>query len=203
MLTFIEIGSGHYGALTPLLEKNWHQVASQKLQEGHQNRFPVEVLSYSGEWEGYFVEPSPMRCATLIEDHSWRKNVHFIQGALSSETRFTQIHLIETKVPSVQIRPPKHFIGKFSLQTFTLDDLLDFLDLTPTLLFMDIEFEEMDVLETYSFSRLPDFWMVDMHHHEPSIQKAIHIFEKNGYKILTTTGHPVDQDELWVQKRQY
>ena len=200
-LTLLEIGSGHYGALTPLLEKNWHQVASQKLQEGHQNRFPAEVLSYSGEWEGYFVEPSPMRCATLIEDHSWRKNVHFIQGALSSETRFTQIHLIETKVPSVQIRPPKHFIGKFSLQTVTLDDLLDFLDLTPTLLFMDIEFEEMDVLETYSFSRLPDFWMVDMHHREPNIQRACEIFESHGYEILTTTGHPADKDELWVQKR--
>ena len=185
----------------PLLDKNWHQSARKTVEDSFQNRFPAELLSYSGGWEGYFVEPSPMRFAHLVEHHKYRKNAYFIQGALASKSIFTRMKIGTQPIPSAHLGSIKKFSGEFILQTFTLDDLLDFLHFTPTLLFMDIEGAEMEVLETYSFSRCPDFWMVDMHHNTRNIQKAIQIFEKNGYKILTTTGHPKDKDELWVQRR--
>lgn len=200
----IEIGSAHYGALMPLLDKNWYQSAQKTVEDGS-NRFPAELLSCSGQWEGYFVEPAPMRFAKLIENNKHRSNAHFIQGALASKSIFTEMPVFgRNSIPGgslVFYHSQRKLHYNIILQTFTLDDLLDFLDFTPTLLFIDIEGSEMGVLETYSFSRLPDFWMVDMHHNARNIQKAIQIFEKNGYKILTTTGHPKDKDELWVQRR--
>jgi len=201
-LTVIEIGAAHYGVLMPLLDKDWHESSRKNIE----NRFPAELFSYAAdyEWEGYFAEPSPMRFSRLIEMQGHRKNARFIQGGLSSASRFGRMHIGTQEYAACTLEPVSHekYSGEFILQTFTLDDLLDFLDVTPTLLYLDVEFEEMGVLETYSFSRRPDFWMIDMHHRDHNIQKAIQIFERNGYKILTTTGHPTDKDELWVKRIQ-
>lgn len=205
MLTFIEVGSAHYGALTPLLDQNWHQNALKVIEDGSENRFPAELLSYDGEWEGYFVEPTPARLAHLVEEKRFSKNAHCIQGALAAESIFIEMPIIgRAEMPSATLKfyhnTKIHY--KVILQTFTLDDLLDFLDFTPTLLFMDVEGVEQEVLDTYSFSRCPEFWMVDMHQSQRNIMKSINIFEEKGYQILTTKGHPKDQDELWVQLKE-
>ena len=203
-LTFIEIGSAHYGALRPLLDKEWHQNAQKATETGVENRFPDELLSYDGQWEGWFVEPVPGLLANLIEMHGHLKNAHFINGALAPESIFDELHVL-AKGPMTGggtldlARGKKQTAYKVILQTFTLERLLDYLDFTPTLLFIDIEGLERTVLDTYSFSRCPDFWMVDMHQYQPAITKAVDIFQKNGYRNLTTT--VLRHDELWMQKK--
>ena len=86
----------------------------------------------------------------------------------------------------------------FWLNTFTLDEILDWVGTTPSILRMDIKYSERDVLENFSWAHHPYLWQID--HHQKNIHWFEKMFKEQGYEVLGTNLGG-DGMEIWAQLR--
>ena len=209
---FLELGAANLPALIYLLYPNWQTVYEDLRKKASlMAELPLELLAVDGEWEGWFVEPNPEHCLEqMLSKHMALPNAHFIQGAVHGTSGFETLKVFTSKTQNWVLNMssviPGYYncedftvLSELTLKTFTLDELLLYINETPTLVRMDIEGSEKSVLENYSWKWLPEYWQIDMHGEH--IEWATGTFKMHGYEVLGTT-FGVDKEEIWVRKKQ-
>ena len=202
---FIEIGGGDAGYLSFLTSLDWH-AGSEIL-----TRLPKFILSGNSQWQGYIVEPVPENFLKIMnhKNENGIQNIEYILGAISGRSNFQRLisyHLTNTKDeshPMSSLVEPIHpnfeenrkLADIFYIKTFTLDELLDWVGITPSILRIDIESSERDVFETFSWGCRPYLFQIDHHHH--NVPYFVDMFEAKGYNILGDT-LGADGMEIWA-----
>lgn len=198
-MKFIEIGASHYGFLTKLLYPDW------KERYPH-HKLPRSIFEMDGEWEGWFVEPVAGCLSRLIEQNIDLPNAHFISGLLAGSTEFKEVPVYLHKgqnapeMAGMYYSETKRLRYQFMIQSFTLDDLLDSLQIHPDLIHIDIEGFEREVFENYRWTCAPKYWMIDAHNDRENIKFFINLFQSRDYRVLTQTGGD-DMAEIWFEQR--
>ena len=196
-MKFIEIGASHYGVLTKLLYPDW------RAQYPH-HKLPLSIFEMAGEWEGWFVEPVAGLLARLIERNRTLPNAHFISGLLAGATEFKEVPVYLHKgqnapeMAGMYYSETKELCYQFMIRSFTLDDLLNYLQIHPDLIHIDIEGFEREVFENYRWTCTPKYWMMDAHNDRENIKFFMDLFQSRNYKVLTQTGGD-DNAELWFE----
>lgn len=202
---FIEIGGGNAGHLSFLTSPDW-STKPETL-----TRLPEFFLRMDCEWHGYIVEPVPenfIKIMTFKKRHGIQ-DIEYILGAVSGRSNFQRLvsyHLTNTEGefhPMSSLVEPIHpnfeenrkLADIFYIKTFTLDELLDWIGITPSILRIDIESSERDVFETFSWGCRPYLFQIDHHHH--NVLYFVDMFEAKGYNIL---GDALGADgmEIWA-----
>ena len=202
---FIEIGGGDAGHLSFLTSPDWRT----KLET--LTRLPEFFRRGNFEWQGYIVEPIPknfMEIMTSKKKHGIQ-DIEYILGAVGARANFQQLvsysltnvsdechpmsSLVEPSYPAFE--ETRAAADIFYINTFTLDELLDWVGIVPTLLRIDIEGSERDVFETFSWACRPYHIQID--HHTRNIPYFVEMFETKGYTIL---GDQLGADgmEIWA-----
>ena len=202
---FIEIGGGVAGHLSFLTSLDWY-TRPEAL-----TRLPEFFLSKNFQWNGYIVEPVPENFLKLL-DFKQRcnfQNIEYILGAISGRSNFQRMvsydltnvadechpmsSLVEPSNPAFE--ETREVSDTFHIKTFTLDELLDWVGIVPTVLRIDIEGSERDVFETFSWACRPYHLQID--HHNKNIPYFVDMFETKDYTIL---GDRLGADgmEMWA-----
>ena len=205
---FFELGACYGASLRFLVYENWKYL----YYENERNRlhFPESLLSLDVQWDGYFVEPVPKYSDRLMsQEYMQFPNAHFIQGAVHGVSEFRKIVTYTSKIeewstPMASVVSDTYGyhdfkqLSEFILKTFTLDELLSYVGVVPTLLRMDVEGSEISILENYSWKHFPRFWQIDIHGHTP--EPICSLFEAKGYDVMGTD-LGADQNECWFEKK--
>ena len=161
---FIEIGGGVAGYLSFLSLQDW-RTRSEALK-----RLPEFFLNKDFQWNGYIVEPVPENFIKLMDSKKRNdfQDIEYIFGAISGRSSFQLMTSYEFTLDnechpmSSLVEPVGIFFDEnrklkdiFYIKTFTLDELLDWVGITPTILRIDIEHSERDVFETFSWAHRP------------------------------------------------
>lgn len=202
---FIEIGGGVAGHLSFLDSSEWRTLPETL------TRLPDFFQKADCEWHGYIVEPVPENFLKLI-DFKQRcnfQNIEYILGAVSGRSNFQRMVSYDLTNVADECHPMSSFVEPISpvfeenravadvfyLKTFTLDELLDWVGIVPTILRVDIESSERDVFETFSWACRPYHIQIDHHHH--NVPYFVDMFEAKGYTILGD-GLGADSMEIWA-----
>ena len=202
---FIEIGGGVAGHLSFLTSPEWRTTPETL------TRLPEFFRSANFQWQGYIVEPVP---ENFLEIMTFKKrndiqDIEYILGAVSGRSNFQRMvsyDLTNTEDvchPMSSLVEPSYFAFEdtrkvsdiFHIKPFTLDELLDWVGIVPTLLRMDIEHAERDVFETFSWACRPYHIQID--HHNKNIPYFVDMFETKGYIILGDR-LGADRMEMWA-----
>lgn len=208
---FLEIGSCRSVRFWPFLYPDW----KDRIRNGNssvKSHIFDELLDIDGGWEGWFVEPIPSHLDYLTKQgYAELPNAHFVQGAVHGDSQLCEFGIYtddswEDPTPMGSFIFYKDEVADrvihqtLILKPFTLDELLDYVSITPNLIKMNVEGSERPVLETYSWSRLPDFWQINIHNDLNNQHFAVELFEKQGYVVVgTELGE--SKKELWAKKR--
>lgn len=202
---FIEIGGGVAGHLSFLTSLEWH--ANSEIL----TRVPENLRSANSQWHGYIVEPVPENFIKIM-DHKkicGIQNIEYILGAVGGRSNFQRMVSYDLTNVADECHPMSSFVEPiypafeetrevsdvFYIKTFTLDELLDWIGITPSILRIDIESSERDVFETFSWGCRPYHIQIDHHHH--NVPYFVDMFEAKGYNIL---GDALGADgmEIWA-----
>ena len=137
------------------------------------------------------------------------EDIDYILGAVGARSNFQRMVSYDLTNVAEDCHPMSSFVEPISpsfeenravadvfyLKTFTLDELLDWIGIVPTILRVDIESSERDVFETFSWACRPYHIQIDHHHH--NIPYFVEMFKEKGYKILGD-GLGADGMEIWA-----
>ena len=202
---FIEIGGGVAGHLSFLTSPDW------RAKPETLTRLPEFFRRANFQWQGYIVEPVP---ENFLEIMAFKKrndiqDIEYILGAVSGRSNFQQMvsyDLTNTEDechPMSSLVEPSYFAFEetrvvsdiFHIKPFTLDELLNWVEIVPTMLRIDIEGSERDVFETFSWACRPYLFQID--HHNRNIPYFVDLFKSKGYEILGD-GLGDDGMEIWA-----
>lgn len=136
---------------------------------------PETVQSSIGQWRYFGVDACPRAVSRLAQDFYTIPNAALIHACVKgTPNRLTKIGLF---------REAPHFVKSFSI---TLDMLVDALEIDRLdVLAIDIEGNEYEVLQGYSFRLRPRFLTVESH--EPQFHwenRLAHYIKSLGYKLI-------------------
>ena len=194
---FYEIGAfGAYSAY--LSDDNWKEESQSLENKGQDLLVPLKYTTEYDRWAVYMIEPLA-RNMRFMQDHvpQHHPKVKLIQAAIGSHNGIQVLDSIDigkynkgefgtdhtashqkTNMFTWQIKPD----FQFYTYVLTLDKLFHELSAWPTVLRIDIEGAEADVLNAYSFNPKPRIIQVDTHDINREACRAI--LEAHGYNIL-------------------
>ena len=208
-LIFLEIGASYKPDLLFLLgPKKWWAHPTVRQHPYFYVRFGTKT-----KWFGIFVEPHPQNLILMNKDlkHTGISETDYkiYSGVVGGETKFVEFHTASMSVEDVhsQIKTDQSFYAVSKTehkreggdclfyQTMTLDALLSDIASPVSLLSIDVEGAELEILSNFSFSQKPQIIMEchlnDTHH---TSEKAIEILEAQDYtvfpKIKQALRHP-------------
>ena len=197
-LIFLEIGASYKPDLLFLLgSKKWWAYPTVRQHPYFYYRFGRKA-----KWFGIFVEPHPQNLI-LMKKHLKHMPIpetdyKIYPGVVGGETKFVEFYMKDMSEEDVhsQIKTDQSFYAVDNrykreggdclfYQTMTLDALLSDIADPVSLLSIDVEGAELEILSNFSFSQKPQI-IVECHlndtHH--TSEKVIEILEGQGYTLF-------------------
>ena len=149
----IQIGLGWTAEYDYLAEDDW----KSKMQDNHQNfHIPVFLHKYN-KWQYYGIDADGDSIAYLIKSKDKRDNVQWIQAAVS----YSETKLLEINHNRFHMNP---FFDTCLVPTIEFDKLIKLLEIEQiSVLVIDIEGGEIDLLNFYSWDIKPEYIAVEVH----------------------------------------
>lgn len=200
---FYEIGA--YGTVGKYLtDEDWVKSSRQREVEGKELCVPLKYANEYANWEVFAVEALPKNMANMLQnqDLTNRNNLYLINATIGAQNKmgfvdivdFAKIkegiygseHLAYLRESNIFTEERKRDSISYYTFTITLDQLFMSLNAHPTVLRIDIEGAEVEVLESYSFQPKPRIVQVDSH--QLNRKACSRILQNQGYTII---------DEYW------
>ena len=184
--------------------------------------FPLNLYNKDMKWKGIFLEPHPHNVMVAVEhlheltysDVIEKGSYVFLNSALSDkEGEFIKFRTASCIRPDTMGNLGGHRSNKdfeyreFMIKTCTLDSVFDQVDKKPDIVKLDIEGEEEKVINAYSFSHRPTYFMLECHemYNKGVFNRLLNLFESKNYKMVYdefayNENHPnmflIDKDKL-------
>jgi FkbM family methyltransferase len=200
---FYEIGA--YGTVGEYLSRpDWVSTSHQRASGGKELYVPLKYANEYANWKVFAVEALPRNMANMLSnnDLTQRNNLHLINATIGPYNKMEIVDIVDfakikggmygtehsayLKESNIFTEERKRDSISYYTFTITLDQLFMSLNAHPTVLRIDIEGAEVEVLESYSFQPKPRIIQVDCH--QRNRKACARILQDQGYTII---------DEYW------